>query len=61
MPKTPPKSDQASDWEQPEKRLGEGAKEKLAPGPPDSEDPNDPDGENSDDPTRRNIPKLEGN
>ena len=58
VPTTPPKSDQGSDREQPEKRPREVAEEKLAPGPP---DPEDPEGEDSDDPTRRNIPELEGN
>ena len=61
VPTTPPKSDQGSDREQPEKRPREVAEEKLAPGPPDPEDPDDPEGEDSDDPTRRNIPELEGN
>ena len=61
VPTTPPKSDQGSDREQPEKRPREVAEEKLAPGPPDPEDPDDPEGGDSDDPSRRNIPELEGN
>ena len=60
VPTTPPKSDQGSDREQPEKRPRKGAEERLAPGPPDPEDPDDPEGGDSDDPSRRNIPELEG-